>query len=72
MPASHNLASLHKILTWRRTSLPQVFFAKVIRTATEDDVKVLFSQFGTVLEVSLFRAFQGAPTTKVDPVRLTD
>jgi RNA recognition motif-containing protein len=42
----------------------QLFFAKVLRTATEDDVRALFSRFGHVCEVNLFRAFQGAPTTK--------
>jgi hypothetical protein len=43
----------------------QLFFAKVMRCATESEVKALFSKFGTVMEVNLFRAFQGAPTTKV-------
>jgi hypothetical protein len=43
----------------------QLFFAKVLRSATEDEVKVLFTQFGGVCDVNLFRAFQGAPTTKV-------
>lgn len=37
---------------------PQVFFAKVLRTATEDEVRALFSRFGRVFEVNLFRAFQ--------------
>jgi len=47
-------------------SLPvQLFFAKVLRSATEDEVRVLFSGFGKVYDVNLFRAFQGAPTTKV-------
>lgn len=41
-----------------------LFFAKVLRTATDDEVRELFSQFGRVHEVNLFRAFQGAPTTK--------
>jgi hypothetical protein len=37
----------------------------VLRSATEDEVRVLFSGFGKVYDVNLFRAFQGAPTTKV-------
>jgi len=41
-----------------------LFFAKVLRSATEDEVKELFTRFGTVYDVNLFRAFQGAPTTK--------
>ncbi len=45
---------------------PQLFFAKVLRSANEEDVKRVFSQFGgKVYDVNLFRAFQGAPTTKV-------
>ena len=47
-----------------RTAL-QLFFAKVLRTAGEEEVRSLFSQFGKVFDVNLFRAFQGAPTTKV-------
>ncbi len=43
----------------------QLFFAKVLRSANEEDVKRLFSQYGKVYDVNLFRAFQGAPTTKV-------
>lgn len=43
----------------------QLFFAKVLRSATEDEVQALFSRFGKVYDVNLFRAFQGAPTTKV-------
>lgn len=43
----------------------QLFFAKVLRSATEDEVRVLFSGLGKVYDVNLFRAFQGAPTTKV-------
>jgi hypothetical protein len=42
----------------------QLFFAKVLRSATEDDVRRLFSKYGRVHDVNLFRAFQGAPTTK--------
>ncbi|PNH12299.1 CUGBP Elav-like family member 4 [Tetrabaena socialis] len=42
----------------------QIFFAKVLRSATEDEVRQLFGQFGRVTDVNLFRAFQGAPTTK--------
>eukprot|EP00775_Hariotina_reticulata_P011883 gene11883-12027_t len=41
-----------------------LFFAKVCRSATEDDVQQLFQQFGQVQGVNLFRAFQGAPITK--------
>jgi len=36
----------------------QLFFAKVLRSANEDEVRGLFSQFGRVIEVNLFRAFQ--------------
>lgn len=43
----------------------QLFFAKVLRSATEEEVKGLFNKFGKVYDVNLFRAFQGAPTTKV-------
>ena len=43
----------------------QLFFAKVLRSASEDEVKELFTRFGSVYDVNLFRAFQGAPTTKV-------
>lgn len=46
-------------------ALLQIFFAKVLRSATEDEVRALFSGFGKVYDVNLFRAFQGAPTTKV-------
>lgn len=42
----------------------QLFFAKVLRSATEEEVKALFAKFGRVYDVNLFRAFQGAPTTK--------
>lgn len=41
-----------------------LFFAKVLRSANEDEVRSLFNKFGRVIEVNLFRAFQGAPTTK--------
>eukprot|EP00198_Chlamydomonas_reinhardtii_P006060 XP_001695396.1 RNA-binding protein [Chlamydomonas reinhardtii] len=41
-----------------------IFFAKVLRSTTEEEVRRLFSRFGKVHEVNLFRAFQGAPTTK--------
>lgn len=37
----------------------------MLRSATDDEVRELFSRFGRVHEVNLFRAFQGAPTTKV-------
>jgi RNA recognition motif-containing protein len=42
----------------------QLFFAKVLRSAAEDDVKALFSRYGSVHSINLFRAFQGAPTSK--------
>ncbi|GBF95952.1 CUG-BP- and ETR-3-like factor [Raphidocelis subcapitata] len=41
-----------------------VFFARVLRSATEDAVRALFSRYGGVADINLFRAFQGAPTTK--------
>eukprot|EP00798_Chlamydomonas_sp_ICE-L_P012603 gene12603-15829_t len=41
-----------------------VFFAKVSSTASEEEVKGVFSNFGKVQDVNLFRAFQGSPTTK--------
>ncbi|KAF6260316.1 hypothetical protein COO60DRAFT_909475 [Scenedesmus sp. NREL 46B-D3] len=41
-----------------------LFFAKVLRSANEDEVRALFARYGRVVEVNLFRAFQGAPTTK--------
>jgi hypothetical protein len=43
----------------------QLFFARVLRSATEEGVRALFARFGKVYEVNLFRAFQGAPTTRV-------
>lgn len=43
----------------------QLFFAKVLRSAAEGEVKALFAPYGRVYDVNLFRAFQGAPTTKV-------
>lgn len=43
----------------------QLFFAKVLRSAPEDEIKALFTQFGAVHSINLFRAFQGAPTSKV-------
>lgn len=36
----------------------QLFFAKVLRSATEEEVKELFCHYGRVVEVNLFRAFQ--------------
>jgi hypothetical protein len=36
----------------------QLFFAKVSRSASEDDVQQLFQQFGQVQGINLFRAFQ--------------
>lgn len=41
-----------------------LFFAKILRTAKEDEVKAVFARFGSVHDVNLFRPFQGAPTTK--------
>lgn len=41
-----------------------LFFAKILRTAKEDEVKAVFAQYGSVHDVNLFRPFQGAPTTK--------
>eukprot|EP00878_Enallax_costatus_P031789 GHUV01034836.1.p1 GENE.GHUV01034836.1~~GHUV01034836.1.p1 ORF type:complete len:209 (+),score=50.80 GHUV01034836.1:1094-1720(+) len=35
-----------------------LFFAKVLRSANEDEVKQLFTHLGRVVEVNLFRAFQ--------------
>lgn len=35
-----------------------VFFARVLRSATEESVRALFSKFGNVVDVNLFRAFQ--------------
>jgi hypothetical protein len=52
----------------RSYSLPlslQLFFARVQRSASEEEVKTLFSHFGRVYDVVLFRAFQGAPTSRV-------
>jgi hypothetical protein len=43
----------------------QLFFARVLRSVSEEEVKALFAQFGTVYDVILFRAFQGAPTSRV-------
>jgi RNA recognition motif-containing protein len=43
---------------WCVSPAVQLFFAKVLRTATEEDVRQLFSQFGPVCEVNMFRAFQ--------------
>lgn len=45
--------------------LQMLFFAKVLRTATEEDVRNLFSKYGGVEDINLFRAFKGAPTNKV-------
>lgn len=41
-----------------RVAHVQLFFAKVLRSANEDEVRGLFSRFGRVIEVNLFRAFQ--------------
>jgi hypothetical protein len=49
----------------RGRSPPQLFFAKVPRTIGEEEVVELFGRFGTIAAVNLFRAFLGAPTTKV-------
>lgn len=47
-----------------RNPPPQLFFAKVVRTASEPEVRQLFSRFGRICEVNLFRAFQVAGTCK--------
>jgi hypothetical protein len=39
-------------------SAAQLFFAKVLRSANEEQVWQLFNKFGRVIEVNLFRAFQ--------------
>lgn len=36
----------------------QVFFARVLRSATEDAVRTMFNQHGRVTDINLFRAFQ--------------
>jgi phosphoinositide-3-kinase regulatory subunit 4 len=36
----------------------QLFFAKVLRSANEVEVRHLFNRFGRVIEVNLFKAFQ--------------
>jgi hypothetical protein len=46
-------------------ALQTLFFAKVLRSATEEQVRALFAQYGVVKELKLFRAFKGAPTNKV-------
>jgi hypothetical protein len=43
----------------------QLFFARALRSVSEEEVKALFAQFGQVFDVVLFRAFQGAPTSRV-------
>jgi len=42
----------------------QVFFARVLRSADEDTIKQLFAQFGRIVKINLFRAFQGGPISK--------
>lgn len=42
-------------------SAAQLFFAKVLRSANEEEVRQLFNKFGRVIEVNLFRAFQVSP-----------
>jgi hypothetical protein len=37
----------------------------VPRTAAEEDIIALFGKYGDVCNVNLFRAFLGAPTSKV-------
>ena len=44
---------------------PQLYFAKVPRTAQEEDVRALFAPYGPVTSVTLFRTFAGAVTSKV-------
>jgi CUG-BP- and ETR3-like factor len=36
----------------------QIFFARVLRSATEEAVRALFTRFGHVSDINLFRAFQ--------------
>lgn len=43
----------------------QLFFAKISKTAGEDEVKLVFSQYGTVDDVIIFQASQGSGTSKV-------
>lgn len=68
---THPLSSCFLQLKKRRVAEEQsqknrsLFIAKLPRHANEQDVKALVSQYGTVTSVNLFRAFQGAPTTKV-------
>jgi hypothetical protein len=38
--------------------VPQVFFARVLRSVEEETVAELFGRFGTVSQLNLFRAFQ--------------
>lgn len=45
--------------------LPQLFFAKVSKTAGEDEIKTLFGEYGTVLDVIIFQSAQGTATSKV-------
>jgi hypothetical protein len=55
-PASHPSCPLTPL---------QIFFAKVPRTISEEELVALFGRYGTVAGINLFRAFLGAPTTKV-------
>lgn len=49
------------LLAWLQT----IFFAKVLRSACEEQVRDLFARYGRVLDVKLFRAFKGSPTNRV-------
>lgn len=60
----HCLLSSFRSLTCGACA-PQVFFAKVSRTATEDDVRAVLGQCGTVMDISLFRAHGETTISKV-------
>lgn len=59
-PAAATRAHLRfqALFATRARCCPQVFFAKVPRRAGEGDVRAVFSQYGRVCELKLFRAFQ--------------
>jgi hypothetical protein len=48
----------------------QMFFARVPRTIAEHEVVALFSRYGQVRSVTVFRAFHRAPVSKVRPAAL--
>ncbi len=43
----------------------QLFFAKASKAAGEDEIKAIFSEYGTVLDVIIFQSAQGSMTSKV-------